>query len=143
VLLTIARRELFARGLADRLRFVIPPQERENPDLLAKTPSRRRRIARGSGRTEVDVSGLLQSFTGMRARMNQLSKMMRSQGGALSHSPRPPPWSLRTELRNVYILLHLLVKAGSRALLVRCYSVSFSQDSVNVAANADMQACRQ
>ena len=56
-------------------------QEREQPELLAKTPSRRRRIARGSGKTEVDVSGLLTAYAGMRSRMGQLSKMMKMSGG--------------------------------------------------------------
>ena len=55
-------------------------QEREQPELLAKAPSRRRRIARGSGKTEVDVSGLLTAYTGMRSRMGQLSKMMKASG---------------------------------------------------------------
>lgn len=57
-------------------------QEREQPELLAKTPSRRRRIARGSGKTEVDVSGLLTAYAGMRSRMGQLSKMMKMSGAA-------------------------------------------------------------
>lgn len=73
-----------ARGLLERQRPTsgcVALQERENPDLLAKTPSRRRRIARGSGRTQTDVSGLLTSFTSMRSRMNQLSSMMKMQGG--------------------------------------------------------------
>lgn len=73
-----------ARGLLERQRptsSCVALQERESPDLLAKTPSRRRRIARGSGRTQTDVSGLLTSFTGMRSRMNQLSSMMKMQGG--------------------------------------------------------------
>ena len=70
------------RGVSAPPRVRVALQERENPDLLAKTPSRRRRIARGAGRTQTDVSGLLTSFTGMRSRMNQLSSMMKMQGGA-------------------------------------------------------------
>ena len=50
--------------------------EREDPDLLARAPSRRRRVARGSGRAEADVAGLLATFVGMRARMRSLSQMM-------------------------------------------------------------------
>lgn len=56
-------------------------EERKNPDLLAKTPSRRRRVARGSGRTETDVAGLVATFASMRSRMRSLSKML-AAGGA-------------------------------------------------------------
>ena len=55
--------------------------ERADPDLLARTPSRRRRVARGSGRAEADVAGLLATFVGMRSRMRSLSQMM-AGGGA-------------------------------------------------------------
>ena len=56
-------------------------EERTNPDLLAKTPSRRRRVARGSGRTDADVAGLVATFASMRSRMRSLSKML-AAGGA-------------------------------------------------------------
>lgn len=56
--------------------------ERENPEVLAKTPSRRRRIARGSGRTVTDVSALLTKFSAMRTRASQMSNMMRMSGQA-------------------------------------------------------------
>ncbi|EIE18517.1 signal recognition particle protein [Coccomyxa subellipsoidea C-169] len=58
------------------------PEERTNPDLLAKTASRRRRIARGAGRIEVDVTNMIGTFGGMRAKMQSLSKMMKMGGGA-------------------------------------------------------------
>lgn len=32
------------------------PEERANPDLMIKSPSRRRRVAEGAGRKEADVS---------------------------------------------------------------------------------------
>lgn len=48
-------------------------QERTNPDLLAKSPSRRRRIARGAGYLESDVSKLVTDFTKMRTAMQQMS----------------------------------------------------------------------
>ncbi|CAL8466014.1 g5550 [Coccomyxa elongata] len=57
------------------------PTERSNPDLLAKTASRRRRIARGAGRAEVDVTNMIGTFGGMRAKMQSLSKMMKAGGG--------------------------------------------------------------
>ena len=52
------------------------------PDILARSPSRRRRIARGSGRTEVDVSNLLAMFASMRGKMKDLSKLMNMNGAA-------------------------------------------------------------
>jgi signal recognition particle subunit SRP54 len=57
------------------------PGERADPDLLARVPSRRRRVARGSGRSETDVAGLLATFAGMRSRMRSLSSML-TGGGA-------------------------------------------------------------
>jgi len=47
-------------------------EERKNPDLLAKSPSRRRRIAKGSGHGESDVSKLVTNFTRMRSMMQQM-----------------------------------------------------------------------
>ncbi|NES80993.1 MAG: signal recognition particle protein [Moorea sp. SIO2B7] len=49
-------------------------QERENPELLAKSPSRRRRIAKGSGFQERDISKLVSDFTRMRAMMKQMGQ---------------------------------------------------------------------
>ncbi len=47
-------------------------QEREEPELLAKSPSRRRRVAKGSGFEERDVSKLVSDFTRMRSVMQQM-----------------------------------------------------------------------
>ena len=49
-------------------------EERRNPDLLAGSPSRRRRIARGSGYSERDVSNLVSEFTKMRNLMQQMTQ---------------------------------------------------------------------
>ena len=57
-------------------------QERAQPELLAKSPSRRRRVARGSGKEESDVAELVGVFTGMRAQMQTMSRMMAISGGA-------------------------------------------------------------
>ncbi len=46
-----------------------------------QTASRRRRIARGSGRKEVDVTNMIGTFSGMRAKMQSMSKMMKMGGG--------------------------------------------------------------
>ena len=51
-------------------------EERSNPDLLVKSPSRRRRIARGSGRSDDDVNNLLGIFTAMRQQMQSMSRLM-------------------------------------------------------------------
>jgi signal recognition particle subunit SRP54 len=49
-------------------------EERRNPDLLASSPSRRRRIARGSGYQERDVANLVSEFTKMRSLMQQMGQ---------------------------------------------------------------------
>jgi len=51
-------------------------QERTNPDLLATTPTRRNRIANGSGHTEAQVSTLVAQFSAMRKQMQNMSKLM-------------------------------------------------------------------
>ncbi|MEA5507052.1 signal recognition particle protein [Halotia wernerae UHCC 0503] len=49
-------------------------QERQDPDLLASSPSRRRRIASGSGYRESDVSKLVADFQKMRSLMQQMGQ---------------------------------------------------------------------
>ncbi|MEC4893571.1 MAG: signal recognition particle protein [Oscillatoria sp. PMC 1051.18] len=49
-------------------------EERGNPELLAKSPSRRRRIAEGSGFNENDVTKLVSDFTRMRSMMQQMGQ---------------------------------------------------------------------
>ncbi|MBH8556292.1 signal recognition particle protein [Nostocaceae cyanobacterium CENA357] len=49
-------------------------QERHDPDLLASSPSRRRRIASGSGYRESDVSKLVADFQKMRSLMQQMGQ---------------------------------------------------------------------
>ncbi|EGF48976.1 signal recognition particle protein [Lacticaseibacillus rhamnosus MTCC 5462] len=48
------------------------PKEREDPDLL--NPSRRRRIAAGSGRPVVEVNRMIKQFNQSKQMMNQMSK---------------------------------------------------------------------
>ncbi|BFM38562.1 signal recognition particle protein [Synechocystis sp. LKSZ1] len=55
-------------------------EERKNPDLLAKSPGRRRRIAKGSGHSESDVSKLVTNFTRMRSMMQQMGQGMPGMG---------------------------------------------------------------
>jgi len=49
-------------------------EERRNPDLLASSPSRRRRIAKGSGYGLEDVSRLVSDFQKMRSLMQQMGR---------------------------------------------------------------------
>lgn len=49
-------------------------EERRNPDLLAKSPSRRHRIAKGSGHLETEVGGLVKNFTRMRSIMQRMGQ---------------------------------------------------------------------
>ncbi len=49
-------------------------EERKNPELLSGSPSRRRRIAKGSGHSERDVSDLVSKFQKMRNMMQQMGK---------------------------------------------------------------------
>nr|GLL24714.1 signal recognition particle 54 kDa protein, chloroplastic-like isoform X1 [Ipomoea trifida] len=59
------------------------PEERENPELLASNPVRRRRIAQDSGRTEQQVSQVIAQFFQVRARMKNMMGAM--EGGSVSN----------------------------------------------------------
>jgi len=48
--------------------------ERKNPDVLASSPSRRKRIASGAGYREADVSKLVSDFQKMRSLMQQMGQ---------------------------------------------------------------------
>ena len=61
--------------------------ERSNPDLLAKSSARRRRIAKGAGRSEFDVNSLIGTFAAMRSSMQNLTRLMAlRQGGTSKHT---------------------------------------------------------
>jgi signal recognition particle subunit SRP54 len=47
-------------------------EERKDPDLLATSPNRRKRIAKGSGHSEKDVTELVTNFQRMRTFMQQM-----------------------------------------------------------------------
>lgn len=49
-------------------------EERKNPDLLSSSPSRRRRIAKGAGFSEADVSDLISKFQKMRSMMQMMGQ---------------------------------------------------------------------
>lgn len=52
--------------------YSMTPQERQDPDIL--NPSRRRRIAAGSGRPIQEVNRMIKQFNQMREMMNKVSK---------------------------------------------------------------------
>ncbi|KAI5068719.1 hypothetical protein GOP47_0017064 [Adiantum capillus-veneris] len=91
------------------------PKERANPELLAQSPSRRRRVALGSGRSQEQVSQMVSQLFQMRARMKNLMSVM--QGGSipgldnleqsLKGARKAPPGTakrkkIRTELQSKY-----------------------------------------
>ncbi|KAL5710629.1 signal-recognition-particle GTPase [Ranunculus cassubicifolius] len=59
------------------------PEEREQPELLAESPARRKRIAKESGKTEQQVSQLVAQIFQMRVRMKNLMGVMQGQGGTI------------------------------------------------------------
>ncbi|HEY9901410.1 MAG TPA: signal recognition particle protein [Candidatus Sericytochromatia bacterium] len=78
-------------------------EERRNPDLLANSPSRRQRIARGAGYAERDVRNLVSEFTKMRSLMQQMGQgqmpgmagmggMGGMFGGMGGNTPSQPGW---------------------------------------------------
>ncbi len=68
------------------------PEERHNPDLLASSPSRRRRIAKGASVSDREVSDLLSQFSQMRSMMKQLGSGQIPAGmGNLFGGMGPPP----------------------------------------------------
>lgn len=54
--------------------------EKADPDLLAQSPSRRRRVAKGSGFEEQDVSRLVKDFSKMRSMMQNMGRGMPGMG---------------------------------------------------------------
>ncbi|MDD4000599.1 MAG: signal recognition particle protein [Bacilli bacterium] len=67
--------------------FSMTPMERKNPELLAKSSSRRNRISRGSGRPYPEVNALIKRFEEMKNQISALTKM----GPNFASNPRTPP----------------------------------------------------
>lgn len=64
------------------------PAERKNPDLIARTPSRKQRIARGSGYQMQDVTKLVSDFQRMRTLMQTMGKnQMMGMGRPTPNAP--------------------------------------------------------
>ncbi|GFH32189.1 SRP54 domain-containing protein, partial [Haematococcus lacustris] len=55
---------------------VMDEDEKADPRLLAASPSKRRRVAQASGRSEAEVSELLGKFTQMQAQAINMGRMM-------------------------------------------------------------------
>ena len=74
------------------------PEERRDPDLLASSPGRRRRIAGGAGYKETDISKLVSDFQKMRSLMQQMgqggfpgmSGMLGGMGNPYAAGGNPP-----------------------------------------------------
>lgn len=65
-------------------------EERKDPKLLSKSPKRRRRIASGSGHTDIEIDKMITDFERMRGMMQGIAKgdLSRFQGGwPMSNTP--------------------------------------------------------
>lgn len=67
----------------ERMINVMEEEERGNPDLIAKSPSRRRRIAQESELSEDSVLEMISTFASLRMQMQTMTRMMAIQGGQL------------------------------------------------------------
>ncbi|XP_002964409.2 signal recognition particle 54 kDa protein, chloroplastic [Selaginella moellendorffii] len=63
-------------SIAEAMINAMTPEEREDPELLAKSPVRRKRVATESGRTEAQVGQLISQLYQMRAQMKNLAAKM-------------------------------------------------------------------
>eukprot|EP01024_Parvocaulis_polyphysoides_P031588 TRINITY_DN28497_c0_g2_i4.p1 TRINITY_DN28497_c0_g2~~TRINITY_DN28497_c0_g2_i4.p1 ORF type:complete len:534 (+),score=74.48 TRINITY_DN28497_c0_g2_i4:30-1604(+) len=59
---------------------VMTDEEKSSPELIARSPSKRRRIARESKHTEKDITELITLFTQMRIQLKTMSKMFQIGG---------------------------------------------------------------
>ncbi|KAL0905465.1 hypothetical protein M5K25_023887 [Dendrobium thyrsiflorum] len=64
------------RYCIDSMAYIPPAEEREKPELLAESPTRRKRVAAESGKTEQQVSQLVAQLFQMRVRMKNLLGVM-------------------------------------------------------------------
>ncbi|KAG0485813.1 hypothetical protein HPP92_009892 [Vanilla planifolia] len=75
---------------------VMTPEEREKPELLAESPTRRRRVATESGKSEQQVSQLVAQLFQMRIQMKNLLGVM--EGGSIP-ALKNLEESLKTEVK--------------------------------------------
>lgn len=64
-------------------------KERRNPSLVASTPSRKKRIANGSGTTIQAVNKFLKDFDMMKKNMKQMKSMMKGKKGVFGGGKLP------------------------------------------------------
>ncbi|MDR1013056.1 MAG: signal recognition particle protein, partial [Lactobacillales bacterium] len=81
------------------------PLERENPAIL--TPSRRRRIALGSGNTVVEVNKMIKSFNEAKKTMQMMmkgdmNKMLQGMGGQVPNMPQMPNMGVGRNMSNPF-----------------------------------------
>ena len=66
-------------------------EERNNPDLITKSHTRKTRISKGSGRTYQEINQLTKQFEQMRAQMKTLMSMDEDQMEKVSKGKAPMP----------------------------------------------------
>ena len=66
-------------------------EERNNPDLITKSHSRKSRIANGSGRSYQEINNLTKQFEQMRIQMKAVMGMDESQMEKVSKGQAPMP----------------------------------------------------
>ncbi len=64
-------------------------QERKNPELVAKSPSRRERISKGSGRPYQEVNALTKQFDDMKQQLKALSGLTEADMTKKMQNPMP------------------------------------------------------
>lgn len=69
--------------------FSMTPEERRNPDLVARSSSRRRRIAQGAGRPYNEVNALINRFEEMKRQISSLMRMGPDIANP-TRMPKPP-----------------------------------------------------
>jgi signal recognition particle subunit SRP54 len=83
----------------DRIKAIVRSMtrdERKTPKLFVQQPSRVKRVAKGSGRTEREVADLLQRFTFMQGLMGQIGQ----QASMLERVPGMKQLAMANKLRN-------------------------------------------
>ena len=70
--------------MKNKLSISMTKAERKNPQLISRSSSRRRRVAKGSGRSVSDVNKLIQSLEQQTQMMKKMSSMDPSQMNSAS-----------------------------------------------------------
>ena len=70
--------------------FSMTENERQNPEIIARSSSRRTRISKGSGRPYPEVNALVRRFDTMKQQVEQLSRMDENQMKQMQRGGMPP-----------------------------------------------------